>query len=80
MDSLRFVYPTLLWLLLLLPLLAFLRGKRGAAPALVFSSISVAKAISGNRKARPGRLLGLLRIDPLALKNFWLMLKPLLIG
>ncbi len=67
MDSLRFVYPTLLWLLLLLPLLAFLRGKRGAAPALVFSSISVAKAISGNRKARPGRLLGLLRITAIGL-------------
>jgi Ca-activated chloride channel family protein len=62
MDSLRFVHPELLWLLLLLPALALLRGRKGPAPALVFSSISVARAISGNRKAHPGRLLGLLRL------------------
>ncbi len=62
MDSLRFIHPELLWLLLLLPVLALLRGRKGPAPALVFSSISVARAISGNRKAHPGRLLGLLRL------------------
>jgi Ca-activated chloride channel family protein len=62
MDSLRFVHPELLWLLLLLPVLGFLRGKRGPAPALVFSSISVAKAVAGSRKASPGKLLGWLRL------------------
>ncbi|MBW2328070.1 MAG: VWA domain-containing protein [Deltaproteobacteria bacterium] len=62
MESLRFVHPELLWLMLLLPVLALLRGRKGPAPALIFSSISVAKAISGNRKAHPGRLLGLLRL------------------
>ncbi len=62
MDSLRFVHPELLWLLVLLPVLSLLRGRRGPAPALVFSSISIAKTISGNRKAHPGRLLGLLRL------------------
>jgi Ca-activated chloride channel family protein len=67
MDSLRFVHPELLWLLLLLPVLALLRGRKGPAPALVFSSISVARAISGNRKAHPGRLLGLLRLLAVAL-------------
>lgn len=67
MDSLRFVHPALLWLLLLLPILALLRGRKGPAPALVFSSISVAKSISGNRKARPGRLLGLLRLTAIGL-------------
>ena len=67
MDSLRFVHPELLWLLLGLPLLALLRGRRGPAPALVFSSISVARAIAGKRKARPGRLLGLLRLTAIGL-------------
>ena len=67
MDSLRFVHPELLWLLLLLPLLAILRGRRGPAPALIFSSISVARSIAGNRKARPGRLLGILRLTAIGL-------------
>lgn len=67
MDSLRFVHPELLWLLLLLPLLAILRGRRGPAPALVFSSISVARSIAGNRKASPGRLLGILRLTAMGL-------------
>ena len=67
MDSLRFVHPELLWLLLLLPLLAILRGRRGPAPALIFSSISVARSIAGNRKASPGRLLGILRLTAIGL-------------
>jgi len=67
MNSLRFVHPELLWLLVLLPLLSLLRGRRGPAPALLFSSISLARAIAGNRKARPGRLLGLLRLSAVAL-------------
>lgn len=67
MDSLRFVSPDLLWLLLLLPVLAFLRGRRGPAPALVFSSISVAKEISGNRKVDPGKFLAWLRLAAIGL-------------
>jgi len=67
MDGLRFVHPELLWLLVLLPLLALLRGRRGPAPALLFSSISIARAIAGNRKARPGRLQGLLRLSAVGL-------------
>ncbi|MCI5212537.1 MAG: hypothetical protein D3910_27970, partial [Candidatus Electrothrix sp. ATG2] len=67
MDSLRFVHPDLLWLLLLLPVLAFFRGRRGPAPALVFSSVSVARAISSNRKAKPGKLLAWLRLAAVAL-------------
>ncbi len=67
MESLRFVHPVLLWLLALLPILALLRGRKGPAPALQFSSISIARAISGNRKARPGRLLGLLRLAAIGL-------------
>jgi Ca-activated chloride channel family protein len=67
MESLRFVHPGLLWLLALLPVLALLRGRKGPAPALKFSSISIARTISGNRKARPGRLLGLLRLTAIGL-------------
>ena len=67
MDSLRFVHPELLWLLLLLPVLAILRGRRGPAPALIFSSISLARSIAGNRKASPGRLLGILRLTAIGL-------------
>jgi Ca-activated chloride channel family protein len=67
MDSLRFVHPELLWLLIILPVLALLRGKKGPAPAVIFSSVAIAKSIAGSRKAAPGRLLGLLRLTALAL-------------
>lgn len=66
-DSLRFLHPSLLWLLLLLPVLALLRGKKGPAPALVFPSISLAQAIGGNHKSSPGRLLSLLRLAAVSL-------------
>ncbi len=65
-DSLRFLHPEFLWLLLLLPLLALLRGRRGPAPALVFSSISLVKAIGSRQKSTPGRLLALLRLVAIA--------------
>ncbi|GBE51868.1 von Willebrand factor type A domain protein [bacterium BMS3Bbin14] len=67
MNMIRFAQPELLWLLALLPLLALLRGRRGPAPALVFSTTSVAKSVARGRKARPGRLLAGLRIAALAL-------------
>ncbi|MDO8946400.1 MAG: VWA domain-containing protein [Desulfocapsaceae bacterium] len=63
----RFLYPQLLWLLALLPLLALIRGKRGAAPALVFSTTSLVAFLAEGRKARPGRLLVALRLLGLAL-------------
>ncbi|RUM35882.1 MAG: hypothetical protein DSY50_03725 [Desulfobulbus sp.] len=67
MDSLRFIHPQLLWLLLLLPLLALLRGKRGPAPALIFSSTAIARAIADKQKAIPGRFLGFLRLTAIGL-------------
>ncbi len=70
MNSLRFIHPELLWLLLILPVLALLRGRRGPAPALVFSSVSIARSIAGDRKAVPGRMLGLLRLSALGLIIF----------
>ncbi len=58
----HFDQPEVLWLLLLLPLLAFLRGRRGPAAAIRYSSAQTAKAISGARRSRAGRWLGTLRI------------------
>ncbi len=63
----RFAHPELLWLLALLPLLALLRGRSGPAPALLFSTTSVIRAIAGARRTRPGRAAGLLRLLALGL-------------
>ncbi len=63
----RFLYPHLLWFLALLPIIALLRGKRGAAPALVFSTTSLITFLAEGRKARPGRLLAALRLLALGL-------------
>src|SRR5438445_13740245 len=51
------------WLLLLLglPLLAWLRGKRGQPPALLYSSAQLVKNFSGAHKSRAGSLLLALR-------------------
>jgi Ca-activated chloride channel homolog len=58
----RFVYPELLWLLLLLPLLAFIRGRRGQAPALIFSTTSIAATLAHGRRTSPGHILTAIRL------------------
>ncbi len=58
----RFLHPELLWLLTLIPLFSLLLGRRGAAPALTFSSISLAASLATAKKTRPGTLLFLLRL------------------
>jgi Ca-activated chloride channel family protein len=63
----RFLHPEMLLLLALLPLLAFFYGRRGAAPALLFSSTSLAASLAGARKVRPGTLRLLLRLAVLTL-------------
>lgn len=63
----RFLHPEFLWLLTLLPLLALFRGRRGSAPALVFSSTSVAATLAEGRRVGPGRLLAALRLFALGL-------------
>jgi len=63
----RFLHPEFLWLLSLLPMLAILRGRRSAAPALVFSSTSIASILAEGRKAGPGRILAALRLLGLGL-------------
>ncbi len=63
----RFLYPELLWLLAFLPLLALLRGRRSAAPALIFSSTSLAATMAAGRKTGPGSVMAALRLAGLAL-------------
>ncbi len=63
----RFLYPHILWLLALVPLLALLKGKRGVAPALVFSTTSIAGTLAKSKKSGPGRLLTAFKLLGLAL-------------
>jgi Ca-activated chloride channel family protein len=66
----RFLHPELLWLLTLLPFLAFLYSRRGAGPALIFSSTSIASSLGTAGKFRPGNVHFFLRLAVLALLIF----------
>jgi Ca-activated chloride channel family protein len=66
-----FAHPWLLLLLLLLPLLAWLKGRRGAAPAFVYSSVQLVRAMQNINRSRAGRILGSLR---------WLVLAALIVA
>jgi len=57
----RFAHPYLLLLLLLLPLLAWLKGRRGRQPAFLYSSVQLVKSIIGISQSRTGALLLYLR-------------------
>jgi len=56
-----FAHPYLLLLLLLLPLLAWLKGKRGAGSAFLYSSVDLVRPISGLTRSRAGAFLANLR-------------------
>ncbi|MEI8291121.1 MAG: VWA domain-containing protein [Verrucomicrobiota bacterium] len=62
-----FAHPFLLLLLLLLPLLAWLKGRRGAPPAFVYSSVQLVRAMQNIHRSRFGGFLGSLRWLALAL-------------
>jgi len=62
-----FAHPLLLLLLLLLPVLAWLKGRRGAPPAFVYSSVQLVRAMQNIHRSRFGGLLGSLRWLALAL-------------
>lgn len=64
----RFAHPWLLLLLLALPLLAWLKGRRGGQPAFLYSSVALVKGISGLSRAHTGAIL--LRLRWLALALF----------
>jgi Ca-activated chloride channel family protein len=62
-----FAYPWLLLLLLLLPLLAWLKGKRGRPPAFVYSSVQLVRSVLNVTRSRSGGFLTALRWLALAL-------------
>ncbi len=66
-DSLTFAHPWMLWFLLALPLLAWLRGRRGSAPAIVFSSLAPLRSSGRPRHSHAGSVLLSLLLASLAL-------------
>ena len=66
-----FGHPYVLLLLLLLPLLAWLKGKQGKPPAFVYSSVQLVRGILNVTRTRSGALLAALR---------WLILAMLIIA
>ncbi len=56
-----FAHPYFLLLLLLLPGLAWLKGKRGTPPAFVYSSVQLVRGILGISRSRAGGFLAALR-------------------
>jgi Ca-activated chloride channel family protein len=56
-TALSFAQPWLLLLLLLLPLLAYLRGQRGRAAAFIFSSTTVLRGLGKSSSSRAGKIL-----------------------
>ena len=62
-----FAHSWLLLLLLLLPLAAWLKGRRGSSPAFVYSSVKLVAGLAGARRSRAGNFLAALRWLSLAL-------------
>ena len=67
-SGLSFAQPQFLWLLLLVPLLAWLKGKFGGTPGVLFSTTKTVAKIGGRRRSRAGDFLtGLLYLALIAL-------------
>ncbi len=62
-----FACPQLLWLLLILPVVAFLRARRGPRAAVRYASVATAAAVGRTTRARVGRWLPVLRWPAAAL-------------
>src|ERR1017187_7295718 len=62
-----FAHPYFLLLLLLLPPLAWLKGRRGVPPAFVYSSVQLVRGMQNITRSRPGGFLMSLRWVVLAL-------------
>jgi len=62
-----FAHPYFLLLLLLLPLLAWLKGKRGKPPAFIYSSVQLVRPILNVTRSRSGAFLSAFRWFTLAL-------------
>jgi Ca-activated chloride channel homolog len=65
-----FAHPYFLLLLLLLPLLAWLKGKRGSPPAFLYSSVKLVEGLTSIRRSRAGFFLATLRWLTLAVFIF----------
>ena len=61
MSQIQFTHPWVLALLLLLPLLAYLRGHWGKAAAIEYSGLGLFGALARGRKVQPGGWLSALR-------------------
>lgn len=61
-----FAHPWLLLLLLLLPLIAWLKGRRDARPAFLYSSVQLVRGLTGHVQSRAGAFLRALRWFALA--------------
>src|SRR5580765_7068656 len=66
-----FAHPWFLLLLLLLPVLSWLRGKRGQESAFLYSSVQLVRPVANISQWNPGRVLLALR---------WLVLAALIVG
>lgn len=64
--NLLFHNPHLLWLLLALPLIAYLKGRTGKNAAVIFSSTAIARKVSEISRSRAGTFLFMLRLLALA--------------
>ena len=56
-----FAHPSFFLLLLLLPLVAWLKGRRGSQPAFLYSSVRLVEGLTGVRRTRAGAFLAALR-------------------
>jgi Ca-activated chloride channel family protein len=65
-----FAHPYFLLLLLLLPFLAWLKGKRGSPPAFLYSSVKLVEGLTNLRRSRAGNFLAALRWLTLAIFIF----------
>jgi len=63
----NFAHPFFLLLLLLLPLLAWLKGRRGQPPAFLYSSVKLVEGLARARRSHAGFFLAALRWLVLAL-------------
>jgi Ca-activated chloride channel family protein len=63
----QFAYPQLLWLLLLLPVIALLRSRRGPRAAVRYSSVGLAREVARTSRSRAAWLLPFLRLPAAAL-------------
>ena len=62
-----FAHPYVLSLLLLLPVLAWLKGRFGSAASFLYSSVDLVRTVSGRKRSQAGSVLASLRWLALAL-------------